>query len=198
MDVQTLLYQASRWNSVWPREIRLPLLSTGNSKWNAAMQRPFLIQTQILGSASYRWVSSLQYGVPTSGVSGSNDTKEYYRKQKIFLNHCFTQQPIERGYEVWLTVIFIHLMDFSTLQLGSIPTGRRLFSSVRIINNSYAAVSAICGSSADCLDLLTSLLVGFFQLKWGAHYLIALIILPKMILKPFAVKEMLLLFRKGC
>lgn len=118
--------------------------------------------TQGLASASHRWASSLWNGVSTSGVSGSSDIKEYYRKQKIILNNSFTQQPIEKGYEVWLTVIFIHLMDFSTLHLGSIPTGRRLFSSVKIINNSYAAVSAICGSSADCLDLLTSLLVGFF------------------------------------
>lgn len=124
--------------------------------------KTFLETTQVLGSASHRWAPSLWYGVSASGVSGSNDTKKYNRKYKIFLNRCFTQQSIERGYEVWLTVIFIHLMDFSTLQLGSIPTGRRLFSSVKIINNSYAAVSAICGSSADCLDLLTSLLVGFF------------------------------------
>lgn len=145
-DAQTLLYQASRWNRVWPGQIKSPLLSTGKIKRNAAMQRPFLRQPRF-------WVLPHTNKHPAFGMvfQGSNDTKEYYRKQKIFQNHCFTQQPIERGYEVWLTVIFIHLMDFSTLQLGSIPTGRRLFSSVKIINNSYAAVAAICGSQLTAL-----------------------------------------------
>lgn len=78
-------------------------------------------------------------------LRSNDDAKEHNNNPKVFLNHYFTQQPIERGYKVWLTAIFIHLMDFSTLQLGSIPTGRRLFSSVKIINNSYAAVAAICG-----------------------------------------------------
>lgn len=148
--------------TVFGQERSSPLCSALATASEMLHAKTLLETTQGLGSASHRWASSLWNGVSTSGVSRSSDIKEYYRKQNIFLNHSFTQQPIEKGYEVWLTVIFIHLMDFSTLQLGSIPTGRRLFSSVKIINNSYAAVSAICGLSADCLDLLTSLLVGFF------------------------------------
>lgn len=163
MYAPILLVYAFRWNSVglggmeypsfapwWQQEVKC---------WSA---NACLETTPFWGFASNRWSPTVRYGISTSGISQSNDAREYNKNQKVFLNHHFAQQPIERGYKVWLTVIFIHLMDFSTLQLGSIPTGRRLFSSEKIINNSYAAVSTICGSSADCLDLLTSLVVGFF------------------------------------
>lgn len=159
-------------------------------EWNAKVQMPGL---RLRGKPALGFC--LQHKISTAfstvyqlaTILRSDDARKYNKNQKVFLNHHFTQQSIERGYKVWLTVIFIHLMDFSTLQLGSIPTGRRLFSLVKIINNSYAAVSPICGSSADCLDLLTSLVVGF-QLKWRIHYFMLLIILQRMTLKPFSVK----------
>lgn len=140
-----------------------PLAQPWWHEWNAEVEMPGLrLQDKpALGFCLQEMSTAFSTVYQLATILRSDDARKYNKNQKVFLNHHFTQQSIERGYKVWLTVIFIHLMDFSTLQLGSIPTGRRLFSSVKIINNSYAAVSTICGSSADCLDLLTSLLVGF-------------------------------------
>ena len=116
---QTLLVYGFRWNNIWLRRDQIRILCSALATVSKMLKcKCPSWDNPVFGFYLKQITTTLWYGVSTSGISWSEDATECNKIYKVFLNHHFTQQPIERGYKVWLTVIFIYLMDFFHTPVG--------------------------------------------------------------------------------